>query len=165
MQKHPGLAHRDPVAYLFMMPRAPFQVLILPFRFSSNGEFETAVFKRQPDDGDFWQFVSGGGEDDESPLEAALRELREETGLFLREMRSLKSYEMIPASVFRTADWGSNITEVPEHCFAIEVDDEEIVLSEEHTEFRWVSLAEALELLYWESNRAALRELFEIIGA
>ena len=58
--------------------RAPFQVLIIPYRKTADG-LRFCVFHRS--DRDIWQFVSGGGEDDEAPPEAARRELFEETGI------------------------------------------------------------------------------------
>ncbi|HDL04546.1 MAG TPA: hypothetical protein ENH25_10500 [candidate division Zixibacteria bacterium] len=56
------------------MARAPFQVLVIPYYKDENGNIVYAVFKRRPDNGDFWQPIAGGGEDDETPLQAACRE-------------------------------------------------------------------------------------------
>ena len=53
--------------------RAPFQILVIPFRRTAAG-LEFAVLRRS--DADYWQFVAGGGEDDETPLQAARREAR-----------------------------------------------------------------------------------------
>ncbi|HKK21050.1 MAG TPA: NUDIX pyrophosphatase [candidate division Zixibacteria bacterium] len=141
------------------MSRAPYQVLVLPYRIHPEEGLKVAVFKRQPDDGDFWQFVAGGGEGNETREEAARREMFEETGVAVGKLLPLKSKSMVPASVFSAVDWGPEITEIPEYCFAVEIGDSEIVLSSEHTEFRWVDFDEAIELLHWESNCAALREL------
>ena len=58
------------------MPRAPYQVLVLPYRRTNAGEFEYALFQRANEG--FWQFIAGGGEDDETPLQAARRETWEE---------------------------------------------------------------------------------------
>lgn len=52
--------------------RAMFQVLVIPFRETPQGAL-FAVLKTE--DGGYWQFVAGGGEDDDTPLEAARREL------------------------------------------------------------------------------------------
>lgn len=60
------------------MPRAPFQVLILPYR-AAGDAFEFAVLARS-DDGR-WQGLAGGGEGSETPLEAARREALEEAGI------------------------------------------------------------------------------------
>jgi dATP pyrophosphohydrolase len=141
------------------MSRAPYQVLVLPYRIHPEEGLKVAVFKRRPDDGDFWQFVAGGGEGNETREEAARREMFEETGVVVERLQSLSSKNMVPASVFKNVDWGPETTEIPEYCFAVEIGNSEIVLSDEHTEFRWVDFDEAIELLHWESNCDALREL------
>ena len=46
------------------MARAPFQCLILPY-IIEDGIVKYGVFKRS--DHGFWQFISGGGEDIETP--------------------------------------------------------------------------------------------------
>ena len=61
------------------MARAPFQVLVFPWRRNDDGAFEYAIFKRS-DDGN-WQGLSGGGEDKEKPIVAARREANEEAGI------------------------------------------------------------------------------------
>ena len=50
--------------------RSPLQILVLPFRKNSNGEFEFAVFRRT--DAGFWQGIAGGGEDNEIPEATAV---------------------------------------------------------------------------------------------
>jgi hypothetical protein len=42
-----------------LMSRAPFQVLVIPFRRSADGELEFCLLKRS--DMGIWQFVAGGG--------------------------------------------------------------------------------------------------------
>ena len=59
--------------------RAPFQVLVYPYRRVDDGAFEYALLRRS--DAGYWQAVAGGGEDDETPLEAARREAYEEAGI------------------------------------------------------------------------------------
>lgn len=61
------------------MARSQFQVLIIPYRIARDGTPEYVVTKRS--DMDAWQFLSGGGEDQETPMEAARREANEE-GVF-----------------------------------------------------------------------------------
>ena len=53
-----------------LMSRAPFQVLVLPFRHNQGGQLEYAVFRRR-DEG-YWQFIAGGGENNEKPIETAI---------------------------------------------------------------------------------------------
>ena len=57
--------------------RAPFQILAIPYRFE-DGDLRVCVLRRA--DSDQWQFVAGGGEDRETPAEAARREIWEECG-------------------------------------------------------------------------------------
>lgn len=51
--------------------RAAFQILALPYR-REGASILYGVFHRV--DHDQWQFIAGGGEDDEIPLQAAQRE-------------------------------------------------------------------------------------------
>lgn len=57
--------------------RAPFQILAIPYQII-DGSPRYCVFHRA--DHDQWQFIAGGGEDNETPLEAAKRETVEEGG-------------------------------------------------------------------------------------
>jgi dATP pyrophosphohydrolase len=144
------------------MPRAPFQVLVLPWRRRHAGtSLEVAVFRRA--DYDLWQFVSGGGELGETPEAAARREGHEEAGIppgepYLR----LDTTTTIPACWFEEwASWPADVLVVYEHAFAVEVGDRELALSPEHLELRWCGMAEAMDLLRFDSNRNALWELHE----
>jgi len=139
------------------MARAPFQVLVLPYWFTRDG-IEHAVFRRS--DSDYWQFIAGGGEDDEAPLEAARREAFEEAGLPVEsEFLALDSRNTVPVVGVCGFQWGPDVLVVPEHCFGVRVDDEELSISHEHTECRWVDYDTAIDLLHWDSNRNALWEL------
>ncbi len=138
--------------------RAPFQVLIVPFRRGPAG-MEFAVLKRA--DLGWWQFVSGGGEDDESALDAAERETREELGISAcGRLVALDSTASVPAAEFAASEgWGDDIYVILEYSFAIEVGEEDVSISSEHTEIRWVGYDEARGLLRWDGNRTALWEL------
>lgn len=136
--------------------RAPFQILVIPFRATLSG-FEFAVLKRS--DTDCWQFVAGGGEDRELPLEAAQRETSEEIGI-AEKLIKLDSLATVPKVNFADVNlWGKDIYVIPEHCFAIHVGDEDISLSTEHAEFRWAPYKQVYDLLKWDSNKNALWEL------
>ena len=140
--------------------RAPFQILVLPYRRTPTG-FEYAIVKRS--DAGWWQFVAGGGEVGESPLEAALRETEEEIGVHPNApLLELDSKTTVPKVVFGAAEsWGNDVFVIPEHCFAANVGSHEIRLSGEHNEFQWVDYQTAREKLKWDSNRCALWELNE----
>ena len=138
--------------------RAPFQGLVIPFRQSPDGP-EFAVLRRS--DAGWWQFVAGGGENSETPLEAATRETREEIGI-VGELMPLDSLSSVPKDGFADADsWGKDIFVIPEYCFATDVCRSDISLSPEHTEYQWLPYERARALLKWDSNRNALWELNE----
>ena len=140
--------------------RAPFQVLVIPFRRTAAGT-EYAVLKRS--DADWWQFVAGGGEDDETPLQAAQRETQEETGIAGNDsFLQLDSTAMVPENCFDAADsWEDDVYVIPEHCFAVDTGDRVITISQEHTDFQWVQYDQARQMLKWDRNRTALWELNE----
>ena len=64
--------------------RKPIQVLIYPVRLIVYYQ-QYLLLKRVADRGAFWQGVKGGVENGESLLEAARRELVEETALSARD--------------------------------------------------------------------------------
>ncbi len=107
------------------------------------------------------QFVAGGGEDDETPFNAARRELLEETSIEAPEgdWISLDAKASIPRTAFPGAPWPSDIHVVTEHCFAVLVEAQTIALSREHESCEWLSYERASKALTWDSNRVALFEL------
>ncbi|MBN2044799.1 MAG: NUDIX pyrophosphatase [Anaerolineales bacterium] len=143
------------------MARAPFQVLVFPYRLTPAGSCEYAIFfRRSPRYGGFWQGIAGGGEDEETPLQAAKRESWEEGKLspetpFLQ----LDSTATIPALQAAGMLWGPDVLVIPEYAFGADAQGQEIVLSSEHLEFRWVDYETAQSLLKFDSNRNALWEL------
>ena len=68
----------------------------------------------------------------------------------------------IPACVFEdVASCGDDVLVIPEHCFAVNVNDAELVLSSEHEELRWATVDQARDLRTWDSNKTALWKLCE----
>jgi dATP pyrophosphohydrolase len=144
------------------MSRAPFQVIVFLYRFLETSKIEYAIFFRRTElYGDFWQAISGGGEDGETPLQAARRELREESGLDPNaEFMQLDMMAMLPAdAAVGEMLWGEEVLAIPEYAFGAHITEGEITLSREHEEYRWLDYASAYELLKWDSNCNALWEL------
>lgn len=140
------------------MSREPYQILVF-LRKHIYEQDHYLVLKRA--DMHVWQGVAGGGEDGEAPKEAAARETLEETGMQIDGIRQLSSVAMLPVlDVVGKHLWGADVEEIPEYSFVADVDDDAtITLSGEHEDGRWCDYDEAMELLEWESNRAALREI------
>ena len=141
------------------MSRAAFQVLVLPFRHNQGGQPEYAIFRRR--DKGYWQFIAGGGENNEKPVETARREAFEEAGIIPdSEYIMLDSRNTVPvAGVTGEFTWGKDVYVIPEYTFGVKPDSEDINLSREHTEYRWVSYQDAVAMLQWDSNKNALWEL------
>jgi len=141
------------------MSRAPFQVIVLPFRHSQGGFLEYAIFKRR--DEEYWQFIAGGGENTEKPIESAKREAFEEAGISPKSKYIiLDSCNTVPVEgVTGEFTWGKDVYVIPEYTFGAKSDSDVITLSKEHTEYRWVSYEDAMAMLKWDSNKNALWEL------
>lgn len=138
--------------------RAPYQVLVIPYKIVDNIPIY-CIFKRS--DSNDWQFIAGGGETNESPLEAAKRETFEESGLASNEWKELHSICYLPITVIsekRRKHWDNNTYVIPEYSFGVSCK-KDIVLSKEHKDFMWTSYEEAIKLLKWDSNKTALFEL------
>ena len=98
---------------------------------------EILILKRSKLVGSFqgyWSCISGYREEDEKPLETALREISEETQKTRASLTLLKStgplYSEIPAVIFES------------HWFLFESEDKDISLDWEHDEFKWIKPAE-----------------------
>ena len=138
--------------------RAPFQILAIPYRIV-DGTPSYCVFHRS--DYDQWQFIAGGGEDRETPLQAAVREIFEEGGVSAEDVIPLTSMCYIRADIFpkrHLYGWPKDLYVLPEYAFGFACR-EEIRLSHEHTECVWLNYEEAHAKLKWDSNRTALYEL------
>lgn len=137
--------------------RAAFQVLVFPYCLV-EGRLSYALFQRA--DTRTWQGVAGGGEGQESPAQAAVREFEEETGVRPLSLIALDSMNTIPViEVASSFVWGDDVYVVPEYAFGASLETPELQLSNEHRNYRWVSYDAALGLLTWDSNRTALWEL------
>ena len=140
--------------------RAPFQVVAVPFRVRADG-YEYAVFRRADDDA--WQWIAGGGEDSETPGQAARREAFEEAGVSTdTSFYRLTTVDSVPVADFvaRTI-WPPDTYVIPQHYFACDGETLTPTLSAEHTEWCWADEREAMQLLRYDGNRTALFELAE----
>ena len=145
------------------MARAPFQILVLPYRRQTDG-LEYAIFRRADNDG--WQGIAGGGEDLETPRDAAVREIQEEAGITATRLLHLDAVGTVSVEHFRERHaWDPALRQIPEYAFGVAVDESAISLSPEHLEVAWLTFEDALARLPWESNRIALRELHNRLSA
>jgi len=120
--------------------------------------FEFLQMKRHAEDylGGTWQPVYGTAEAGETAVEAALREMREETHLAPREF-----YRLGIAVTFYTSN-NDTTWIVPTFCAIISREDE-VTLNDEHEELRWITRDKAHKAFMWPSDRTALASLCEDI--
>jgi 8-oxo-dGTP pyrophosphatase MutT (NUDIX family) len=129
-------------------------------RQNSTGKWEFLQLHRSKDDflGGTWQTVYGTSNPGESPGAAAVRELREETGLVPAEL-----FQLNDADVFYIAT-----TDTLWHCIgycAVVDSHQSIQLNDEHDLSRWLAAEEAAGNFMWPGNRRAVAEIREqIIG-
>ena len=130
--------------------RLPIQVEAIIFR-RNRDMIEYLLLKRLPERNGFWQPVTGGMEEGETREEALCREVKEETGV--------KNIVAVIEGLYYFEFSDPNLNQ--EYVYGVEVSpSEEIVLDrEEHSEYKWCSFQEALQLLYWKENKEALRKL------
>jgi dATP pyrophosphohydrolase len=141
------------------MARAPFQVLVFLYRRNGDNELEYAIFQRA--DAGFWQGVAGGGEADETPLMAAMRETQEEAGIEISSgWIELQTTGSVPVTEFKgTEHWGNDLYVIPIYCFGASIGKAGINLSHEHRHVKWLSYQEAIKKLKFDIDHIALWEL------
>lgn len=113
---------------------------------------EILLLKVENETVSFWQLITGGIESGESPEEACLREIKEETGLLL------DCSNLISLGDF-TVKIDENLS-IHKNLFLVLTEQKAIQISDEHVDAQWVALDKVSSQLYWPSNQAT----FEIIS-
>jgi dihydroneopterin triphosphate diphosphatase len=140
------------------MYKLPHSVQVVVFANTPEGR-EYLLLKRVPSHGGFWQTVTGSLEPGETHVEAAVREVAEETG-----------FRVVPASLIDLnlnnrfliapqwlAKYAPGVTHNEERCFAFACKKEDPTLdTREHVAYQWTSYQTAVSVVYWESTRMAL---------
>jgi dATP pyrophosphohydrolase len=126
-------------------------VEVCVFRFTGDS-VEYLLLKRASQDHLYpgiWQWVTGKTLEGERSVDAALRELREETGL------SPERFWIVPHVALFYESVHDQVHLSP--LFAVQVEHGvDPVLSQEHESFRWHGYAEARRLLIWPGQREGL---------
>lgn len=131
----------------------------LPIKFEGilfckkDGEFKFLLVKRIPEDGGFWQPITGTLESNESLTECIYREIEEEININKNQITSI-------TDMFYQFTWMKNKdTQISEYVFGVELPDTiDIKLGNEHDDYRWCSYDEAQEILEKDNNKKAFME-------
>ncbi len=144
------MAFKKPVSSLVLIYTEDFKVLLM----------------ERSDKKGFWQSVTGSLEENETPRDAAIREVFEETGIdstqyHLEDWQLSHVYEIYAHWRYRYAP---DITHNTEHIFALKVPATiPIQLSvDEHVQYLWVDWHDAMDKVFSWTNIEAIKKLAEI---
>ena len=102
-----------------------------------------------------WQGVTGKIENSETPYQTALRELEEETGL-----KAYRLFTVDKVNMFYDAKRDTmNLIPV----FGVIVQSNDIILSKEHTEYKWCDLNETIKLITWDQQKKGVQIFYDML--
>ena len=119
------------------------------YKFLMLKRAETKIYEH------LWQGVAGKIEKGETAWQAAVRELKEETGLTPKRM-----FIADHVSTFYEEN-GDLINLVP--VFGIETETKRITLSSEHSEYKWMDFEDAERTLAWNGQKKGIRTVYEML--
>ncbi|MGQ7843226.1 dihydroneopterin triphosphate diphosphatase [Granulosicoccus sp. 3-233] len=148
---------KEAVSSLFKRPES---VLVVVY----TTDLEVLLIRRQ-NPADFWQSVTGSLEPGETPAEAAVRELAEETGIVAVVNDHATSRSFPIAAAWRRR-YAPGVTENLEHEFSVQLPARcQVVLDpNEHGDYCWLPLVEAIARVSSRTNRAALQAILKAEG-
>ncbi len=141
------------------LPTSIRYIDIYPVRWVA-GRMETLLLRRSPTVRctGAWESVHGHIEAGETAVEAADRELFEETGLTVQRLYNLSRAE------FFYLHHTDEVALIP--AFAGIVDPAAaVILSAEHDDYRWAGITEALGVLAWPRERRAVADLAVLLAS
>jgi dATP pyrophosphohydrolase len=101
-----------------------------------------------------WQMVTGAIDEDEKAFDTALREIREETGL-----QPQKLWVVPTVNSFYSPE-KDMIIMIPVFAALVKNNDA-IIISSEHSEFKWVKKDEAKKMLAWNGQRTSVDTIYQ----
>ncbi len=142
--------YKTPISALVLIHTVDLQVLIM----------------ERADKVSFWQSVTGSVEGDETPMQTAIREVHEETGLDanqynLQDWHASNIYEIYPHWRHRYAP---GVTQNTEHLFGLELPSPIAIklAPNEHVRYEWVDWRVASTRVFSWTNIDAIKKLGEM---
>lgn len=130
---------------------------VYPYKIE-DGKPHFLIFKRSSKKiyANQWRMVGGKVQKGEERWRAALRELKEETGL-----EPIKFWSIPSVNQFYEAKTDT-VHSIP--AFAAEIEkNAQIKLDEEHTEFKWIGIEEVEQYIPWPEQRRLMRLTCDIL--
>ncbi len=125
--------------------------------FRTNGsDLEFLLLKRADNERypGIWQMVTGSVNENEKAFIAALREIKEETGLVP------KKFWIVPNVNSFYSPERDIVIMIP--VFAAQVsENSKVIISDEHSEFKWVNKDDAKKLLAWNGQRNSVDTIYQ----
>lgn len=150
--------------------RRPEKVLVYLYRRTSGSGVEYLLLQRsQSQVGHIWQAVVGTARWGEELVEAARREVFEETGL--TRLSGITAIGYAFSFVFclspeEKSRYAPGVTVIRNVVFAAEVlSPQSVSLSDEHIAYQWFPYAEAVSKIHWSEDREALVRLHPMVSA
>ena len=131
-------------AYVFRQTKNGFRFLLLK-------RARTKMYEH------LWQGVAGEIEKGEKAWQAAIRELKEETGF-----DPIRIFVADHVSRFYETH-GDRVNLVP--VFGIEVENGDVTLSKEHSEFQWMDFENARNTLVWNGQKEGIAAVFDMLNS
>ena len=131
-------------AYVFRQTKNGFRFLLLK-------RARTKMYEH------LWQGVAGEIEKGEKAWQAAIRQLKEETGF-----DPIRIFVADHVSRFYETH-GDRVNLVP--VFGIEVENGDVTLSKEHCEFQWMDFENARNTLVWNGQKEGIAAVFDMLNS
>ncbi|HET7564721.1 MAG TPA: NUDIX domain-containing protein [Gemmatimonadaceae bacterium] len=103
-----------------------------------------------------WEVVHGHIEEGETPAQAAVREVREETGLEIARLYNVT----VQPFYLHTID-----TVMLAVVFAAFVNDADVTLGPEHARAEWLPVTDAMARVAWPRSRAVMNDILALLGS
>ncbi len=138
------------------MKKIPISVLVIIY--TKNKDI---LLLKKNNDKDMWQSVTGSLNENEKPIDAAKREVFEETGLTSDKIFDCNKQYIFEIYEMWRHKYEDGVTHNTEHVFLLELEEKiDIVIDKsEHLQYEWLPRVKAAEKVFSHTNRQAIFDL------